>query len=182
MDFSTLGLELPLQNGERVVWTGQPGQGVRFRRADRSAIPFTLLWFGFFIFWEAWAIRTGRWGFILWGIPFLLIGAQVSVGRFLSDARRRARTTYVLTDRRLLVALGGKSPSVSTFSLRTIPAITLVESKAGSGDIVLDFSDARHVAVGGLRPKGSLAPTMLEFLPDARHVYNLICEAQRQAV
>jgi len=77
--------------------------------------------------------------------------------------------------------LDGKTPSVTTFNLSAIPAITLVEIERGSGDIVLDFSDARHVAIGGLRPKGSLAPTMLEFLPEVRQVYGLICQAQRQA-
>ena len=171
-----------LESGERVLWTGQPGQGVRFRRADRWAVPFTLLWMGFFVVWESWAARDGRWGFILWGLPFLVVGAYLTVGRFFADARRRARTTYVVTDRRVLISLGGRKPSVTTFALRGIPALTLVEMKQGTGDIVLEFSDARHIAVGGLRPKGSLAPTILEFLPDVRRVYGVLCEAQRQAV
>ena len=145
-------------------------------------IPFSIFWMGFAVVWESWAIRDGRWGFVLWGIPFLIVGADLTVGRFISDARRRARTIYVLTDRRILVSLGGRKPSVSTFSLRTIPAVTLVEMKQGEGDIVLEFSDGRHIAAGGWRPKGSLAPTMLEFLPNARHVYGLVCDAQRQAV
>jgi hypothetical protein len=127
------------ESGERILWTGEPGQGVRVRRADRSMIPFSLLWLGFSIAWESWAIRDGRWGFVLWGVPFLIIGAQLTVGRFVSDARRRARTSYVLTDRRILVSFGGRRPSVSTFSLRTIPAVTLVEMTQGEGDIVLGF-------------------------------------------
>lgn len=126
-------------------------------------------------------MREGRWGFILWGIPFVAVGACVAIGRFIGDARRRARTTYALTDRRILIVLGGRRSSTTTFNLSAIPAITLVEMAQGSGDIVLDFSDGRHVAIGGLRPKGSLAPTMLEFLPDVRQVYGLICQAQRQA-
>src|ERR1043165_3350143 len=45
--------------GERVYWTGAPDPDRMFNPADWLAIPFTLLWAGFAVFWEATAIATG---------------------------------------------------------------------------------------------------------------------------
>lgn len=69
-----------LFKGERVVWTGQPKQGITLSGKDTFLIPFSLLWGGFVIFWN-----VGVWGgigdtqaapmlFRLWGVPSLLVG------------------------------------------------------------------------------------------------------------
>jgi hypothetical protein len=171
-----------LEAGERVLWVGRPGQGIRLRADDRFAIPFTLLWAGFFVFWEYRAFHEPKVIFRIWGIPFLIAGAWLSVGRFFTDARRRARSVYAVTYRRILVIVNSEPASISTFNLRTLPAVTLAERGDGSGDVVLDASDNRHIAIGGIRPEGSPPPAMLEFLPDAQRVYGVICEAQRRAV
>jgi hypothetical protein len=53
------------------------------RRADALFIPFSLMWAGFAFFWETMAIRGGApFFFWLWGIPFILIGVWITVGRF----------------------------------------------------------------------------------------------------
>ena len=113
-----------LEPGERLLWAGQPGQGLRVRRADRWAIPFTIVWAGFFVFWEYWAVQQSGWFVRLWGIPFLIVGAWLVVGRFFTDAQRRARTQYGLTDRRILVRLAGTRPTVERINLPTIPSAT----------------------------------------------------------
>jgi len=96
---------------ERVLWQGQPDPSKHFAPSDVFAIPFSLLWGGFALFWEASALGLVRWDgdegraplfFVLWGIPFVLIGLYLMVGRFFYKAWRKRRTLYAVTDRRVL--------------------------------------------------------------------------------
>jgi hypothetical protein len=89
-----------------------PNPNKIFHSDDWTAIPFSLLWTGFFVFWEADAL--GVWSgadkhsppstfMVLWGIPFLLFGQYFVWGRFLFDAWLKRRTYYAVTNRRVLI-------------------------------------------------------------------------------
>ena len=170
-----------LLSGERVLWSGRPGLGIRVRHGDIIMIPFSLAWAGFVIFWLYRAFQEGQpFFFRFWGIPFLLIGAYLVMGRFPADARRRGRTYYCVTDQRVIVLV--QPDSCTTFNLRTLPGLTLTERPDGTGDVVLANTDGRYVATGGWVPRGSVAPTMLEFLESPRNVYDIISRAQQRVV
>lgn len=105
-------LQRYLLPGERLAWTGRPPAGARFSGRDVFLIPFSLLWGGFAIFWEAAVLGipiTAPSGsgpplfMALFGIPFVVIGLYLIFGRFWVDAWMRANTLYALTDRRALV-------------------------------------------------------------------------------
>jgi len=171
-----------LDAGERLLWSGRPGQGTRLRASDGLFIPFSLLWGGFAFFWEFMAFRMkAPFFFRLWGVPFVLVGIYMVAGRFFWDARRRARVVYTVTDKRIIVVDGGFYRSTRTLNLKTLNEITLFERRDGSGDVVLGAMPFGTTPARGNWPgAGAQVPT-LEFLPRAREVYDIIRHAQARA-
>src|SRR5260370_13938963 len=104
--------------GETLEWTGRPNPSVVFHQEDWVAIPFSLLWGGFAIFWlvgasGTWDIwmnrphRTFQFFGLIWGTPFVLIGQYMIWGRFVYCRWEKLRTYYALTGRRALIVRGG---------------------------------------------------------------------------
>ena len=90
-----------LRRDERLLWTGQPPQGLRLQATDAFLIPFSIFWGGFAIFWETTVVMQGApLFFAVWGIPFIVIGLYLIFGRFWGEAKQRSRTYYGLTDSR----------------------------------------------------------------------------------
>src|SRR5437762_11987012 len=77
---SVMAIQPELTSGESILWAGQPNAHVVFRKEDVFLIPFSLMWGGFAIFWEAGVAglcghKGTPWGFgMLWRIPCVLIG------------------------------------------------------------------------------------------------------------
>jgi hypothetical protein len=130
-----------LTSGETLLWTGKPNPSVIFHSDDLYLIPFSLLWGGFAIFWEAGAL--GYWGngsrngtpsifMAVWGIPFIVIGQHMIWGRFLYDAWLKKRTYYAVTNRRILVLQEGWNRKTSWAYISTIPTVEREGSTTGT--------------------------------------------------
>ncbi len=126
-------LDVPLLAGERVLWTGGPDPAKLFEPADVFIVPFSVAWGGFAIFWMVMALSMGApLPFAMFGLPFVVLGLHLMVGRFFVRRWQRRRTTYVLTDRRALVIRGG----------------TVHAEPAGNGPSRIRASgDGRHLSV-----------------------------------
>lgn len=99
-----------LRPGEQLRWVGQPDPQVRFAPMDVLLVPFSLMWGGFAIVWEWQAITSSEsLLFVLWGVPFVLVGLYFIVGRFIYKKHRKLRTVYGLTDSRAIVSTGERS-------------------------------------------------------------------------
>src|SRR6476469_591175 len=171
--------QFPLDRGERLLWAGTPRQGLILRPTDALLIPFSLLWGGFALFWNVGVWQSGAPLFFrLWGLPFLAAGAYITVGRFWLDARRRAKTTYGVTDRRVLIAAGAVSPTLKSLSVGTMTDVTLAQRPDGSGTITFgpaSFTAGMHA---GMPWPGVAQPPAFELIPDVKRVYDLVREAQ----
>lgn len=154
-----------LTAGETVLWRGKPGKGHLLTGQDIFMIPFSILWCGFAIFWEATVIRNGApFFFTLWGIPFVCVGLYMVFGRFLWTAWIRKRTAYVITDQKILRARGNRVDMLST---RNLPPMYVTAHRDGSGTI--RFGEYRSRG----RNQGP-APFTLENLEDVARVQGIL--------
>lgn len=175
---------------ERLLWAGRPRRGLMLRSADGFLIPFSLLWCGFAIFWEWQVVSRGApFFFRLWGVPFVLVGLYLVVGRFIVDAMQRARTLYGVTDSRILILSGLTSRTTKSFNLETLPELSLSQGRGDEGTISFGLGSlatgswprANWPSGGGWPGMNQNMLPQLERIPRAREVYELIRAAQKKA-
>ncbi|MEO6720586.1 MAG: PH domain-containing protein [Ferruginibacter sp.] len=170
-----------LSSGEKLIWTAKPKTGVVFRSSDAFMIPFSLLWGGFALFWETSVITTDApFFFKLWGIPFVLVGLYMIIGRFFVDAKKRANTIYGLTSDRIIIKSGIFSRDIKSLNIRTLSDITINQKADNSGTITLGPTDIRYSMMQGMEWPGAKQAPRLEFIEDVKSVYDKIIEMQRQ--
>jgi hypothetical protein len=173
-----------LNPGERMIWSGQPQQGLILRPADIFMIPFSLLWGGFAIFWESIAIAGGApFFFMLWGIPFVLVGLYMIVGRFFVDSSQRRKTYYALTNERVIIISGIFNQNIKTLAVKKLSEINI--STKGNGRGTITFGASHPMAwmyVGSGFPnmgRYQIAPSF-DMIEDAKTVYQHIKRLQRE--
>ncbi len=110
--------------GESVLWSGKPNLSVILHASDWGMIPFSLVWAGFTLFWEAGVSGIGPWQgkldanlfMTLWGAMFVVIGQYMVWGRFVYAAWKKTKVVYVVTNRRAVTVVRGPgAKSISTF-------------------------------------------------------------------
>jgi hypothetical protein len=125
-----------LLDGERVIWSGRPNQGLLLTQRDWLLVPFSLLWGGFAIFWEVGVVQTSAPVlFRFWGVPFVLIGLYLIAGRLLVDAWARSKTQYAVTNRRILIARSAPFGKFTAIALDHLSDVHLNEHANGRGTI-----------------------------------------------
>jgi hypothetical protein len=176
---TTTSVSFDLGPGERLLWSGVPRQGVVFRNTDVVLVPFSMMWGGFALFWETMALRRAPLFFALWGVPFVVIGLYITIGRFFYDSFRRGHTFYGLTTERIIIAGGLQARTVKSLSLGTLTNVELDEHANSTGTISL----GPRIGPGtwqrqAIWPGTQLAPSF-EMIPDAKRVFGLIGDARR---
>lgn len=136
-------LQRHLLPGERFLWTGRPNPNRLFALGDVFLVPFSLMWGGFAIFWELAVLGTwsksgqGSSGFfVLWGIPFVIVGQYFIWGRFVYKRWDRQRTLYAVTNQRVLALRGS---TLQSMFVNQLP--TMNETIRPDGTGTLDFGN-----------------------------------------
>jgi len=171
-----------LLHDEQVIWAGRPKQGVYLTRADFFAIPLSLFWGGGALLSEFLAVSRGELFGSLFGVPFVLMGLYMMLGRFLVDARARARIFYAVTNRRVLVVTHLFMRNLTTVDLIETVQVSLEERSDGSGTISLgrpsDLRRGMDALVGASLMTDELGTAALRNIAGARQVFNAIRDAQ----
>lgn len=177
----TDGVRGQLLSGEKIVWEGKPYSGLILRPIEAFLIPFSLVWGGFALFWNASVWTTdAELSFKIFGLPFLIVGLYVTVGRFLLDMYIRKKTTYFVTDKRILIAKSPNGSKLRSLDIKRLPSLEFDERSDGSGTIRFGetgglFSGANNFGIW--QPTFDPTPQFIR-IPRVRSLYELI---QRQS-
>lgn len=167
--FLTMNYELEseltpiLGSGEKIRWIGKPRAGIFLQGSDFFLIPFSIFWCSFIAFWEYSAYKAGApIFFMLFGIPFIVIGIYLLFGRFFIDAKIREKAIYAVTQHRIILKSGFWTQAIQSLDIKTLPPIHIHQKLDNSGTIT--FGTAR---------KG-YSPPSFEHIQDVQEVYNII--------
>ncbi len=178
-----------LLENENVLWQGQ-SNGRLFSAADILLIPFSLMWGGFAIFWEASALSIEAPLLLkLWGIPFVFVGVYMIIGRFFYKNFLNKNTHYYVTNKKVVIIKNTLKMKTNTLYLNTLPEIEKSIRASGSGTIKFGSSgifsglyanSGMDFFAYGYRFK-RIPPAFYD-IDNAEKVYKLICEAKTNSV
>jgi hypothetical protein len=166
-----------LEHGERLLWSGMPRQGICFRPADLFMVPFSLLWGGFAMFWEYSVVTKGApLIFMVWGVPFVLVGLYIVVGRFFLDSYQRSKTYYGVTDQRIIIIGGLLNREVKSLTLQGLNDLSLTERSDGGGSVSFGPTNPMYAMWSGTAwpGMGKKIPPAFELISDVRRIYDII--------
>jgi hypothetical protein len=162
--------------GEHIRWSGRPGRGLLLSPRDVFLIPFSLLWCGFAIFWEASVSTTHAPPFfLLWGAMFVCIGLYFVAGRFAFDAWVRRGMRYALTDSRILIARPRPFAGLTAIAVDRVADIQFTELSGNRGTIRFGPPMSMFGRSNGASWSPALDPTP-QFLAidDGRTVFDMV--------
>ncbi|MBV8081983.1 MAG: PH domain-containing protein [Candidatus Eremiobacteraeota bacterium] len=169
-----------LDPDEKLLWAGQPRSGVLFQPYDWFTIPFALVWTGFVFTFEISAIRGGApLFFVIWGIPFVVVGLYNLIGRFVYDASLRSRTFYAVTNRAAIIVTTLFGRKVRILGLSTMTDLTLDEKDDGWGTIYFGSAPPQWTWFQSSFSRPQVP--CFAMIRDARQVYNTIMTARQEA-
>jgi len=177
-------LQEEMEPRERLLWSGQPRQGIVLRASDIFMIPFSLLWGGFALFWEYSVIASDApLFFALFGVPFVLVGLYVVIGRFYVEAKQREKTIYGVSTDRIIIMSGLLQRKVKSLILRTLSDVSVSEFRDGSGSIAFGSSFPLAAWFGGIAWPGmeQFMGPRFDSIQNVKQVHQVIREAQRKA-
>jgi hypothetical protein len=118
--------------------------------------------------------------FAIFGSVFVVLGLYFIFGRFIYKANVKRRTTYAVTNRRVLEIVRGLrgGESVNATYLRSIPNISTSTSSNGYGHVEFGLSSGRYsqVANTGMEffARGAASGVRFYDIPDPRGVADLV--------
>lgn len=170
-------LERHLEPDETLLWAGKPRQGILLRASDIVLVPFSIFWGGFVIFWTVTASKAGGL-FGLFGVPFVLFGLYLTVGRFLVDAKLRSNTFYGLTDRRVVIISGWNARTTTSLSLKTLHEVSVTERPDRSGTIFFGRPQPYAAWQSGMSwpGAGQTQTPSFDMVPDAKRIHDRILD------
>jgi hypothetical protein len=167
--------------GERLIWTGQPRQGLRPTFEEQGGVNFAVA--GFFVFWlvmvasitldNLWDVE-GRFNLrvLIAGLVFFAFGSALLDFVAGYDAVDRQHTFYGLTDQRIILISGILRPNLRSFLLHDLQRTEVEVQDNGSGTI--SFKDVSYTWRGA-----SIVPSFAK-IENVEWIHDLVRRAKEQ--
>jgi hypothetical protein len=175
-------VEAELAKGERIVWIGRPIPWL-LARSSLPMVLFGIPFTAFALFWMGLASGFGHAAgpgpsgfFVLFGIPFVLVGLGMLTSPFWMFLRA-LRTAYAITDRRALTlerCLWGQV-NVRSFDPASLAVLARTQRADGSGNLVFQREYRPQGRHGRFVEIGFLG------VPDVKEVEDRVRELVRTA-
>ncbi|MCX8082281.1 MAG: hypothetical protein N3D17_02630 [bacterium] len=150
-----------LSPDERILWMEQPIPKF-FTGSSIFTFLFGIPWTAFIIFWIFAAYRGIGFKkpdlsrgilpnfFPLFGLPFLVVGIGILTSP-LWTYRKALKTLYVITNKRAIVFIDGRTTVINSYFSGQLQNIQRVERKDGTGDIIFgqDLVKSKNVDMDG---------------------------------
>ena len=169
-----------LLKDEKVLWQGKPKSGIVLRTNDIWFIPFSILWASIAFYAEYSILRMEAPLFmLLFGLPFVVIGLHLTIGRFIVDAMQRKHTIYALTNIGAIIVKGRYVTRISSKEIGSLSPILLKEINNEIGSIEFGADPWQYYYWDGIYVPGFHRVPKFEMIANARNVFNQIMDFKK---
>jgi hypothetical protein len=152
----------PIDPGEKMIWSGSPDpRGYALRKGGLPLV-FGIFYASAALYWSVAFTAQSRtpnqldFSLMLFGVSFAVLGAGLVLLPVWHYFRGR-RTTYTLTNRRVITAVSGSFPRRINMPLTEIPFVDVRASIGGPGHVLFQEPHARYGRTGLAQRDGFIA-------------------------
>lgn len=175
-----------LNPDEKLIWIGQPQQGIMLRIGDVLIIPCSIVWVYFEFSSQSSVFTIGNIHpiIVLLKILVVLLCLYATVGRFFYDMLQRQKTYYALTNARAIIITELLIPRIKSIYFKKLTEINISTKANGKG--IITFGPVNPIynifAGSGLPMRHVNTPLpYFEMIENVERVYQRIKELQREA-
>ena len=135
ISFIPMEVSRQMRSREKPLWIGKP---IPLKFALKEGWPtflFGLPWTAAAVYGIYWAVEIGNMTFVLIGVPFVAMGLYFLTSP-LQEYWRARRTTYIVSNQRLIILGGLWRPSTESFAPSNIGSLDIDRAQDGSGSII----------------------------------------------
>ncbi len=179
VSFIPMEVSRQMRSREKPLWIGKPIPKKFAVKEGGSTFLNGIVLIAVAVYWEIGAIESGNLISVLIGVPFVAIGLYFMTAPIQAYWRAR-RTTYIVSNQRLIILNGLWRPSIESFAPSNIGSLDIDTAADGSGSVI--FQERRE-----WRRQGGLFFRKIGFIsiPQVReaedHILKLKGQRRREA-
>lgn len=171
--------EMKWMTGETIAWQGKSESKKMIGYSDYMYIPFSIMWLGFVCVWE-YNIIVVQYPLVfhLLGVPMLLAGLYMAIGRFLYKAYKKKNSCYIITNKRVIETYDDSRLGYRERAIKDIGRMVRFVEKDGVGTLVFDDINPAYIMKlnDGMEPFRRRTKNVMGFydVKDAEYLYEMI--------